>query len=179
LLGDFRKEHPGVDISVIQCEMPIDEVRGRRLDVGIVATTPDYWVRPVLGLSLFHLFTDAYAVALPMDHAYAARDTIALTELTNERWITTRSDEDPSHILLLRSVRADVRISARTDDYTVTGSWVAAGLGIALVPQLAVPRLGKDVALVAPTEPVARDVSAIVLADGSSATATAFVRHLR
>ncbi|MDO8210245.1 LysR family transcriptional regulator [Conexibacter sp. CPCC 206217] len=186
ILRAFRNEHPGVGISLEQCDIPsaaVDDVRERRLDVAVVYTTPEYWVRPVPGLSVVRLFSDPFVLLLPAGHPCADRDAVEISELAGEGWITASSDEHPCHRLLMRAgqrVGFEPRIAGRTDDYTVTGDWVAAELGIALIPQLAVPRLRGDLALVPlQGEPVARDVSAIVLGDGSSVAATAFMRHLR
>jgi DNA-binding transcriptional LysR family regulator len=182
ILRMFRKEHPGVEVQVIQDHVSIDEVRAGRLDVGIVSTTPDYWVRPIPGVSLTRLFTDPLLLAVPAHHAFASRSSVSLSELASERWITTRAERDPMHALLVRAARDagfELRISAQAHDHTVRAKWIGAGLGIGLVPGLAAAGVDPDIMLIELAEPLAREVSAVTLADGRSVTAMAFMRLLR
>jgi DNA-binding transcriptional LysR family regulator len=85
------------------------------------------------------------------------------------------------HVLLMEAARAagfEPRMSGRAHDHTVRASWIGAGIGIGLVPQLVTPSLGTDLAIVELSDPIAREVSAVTLADGRSITATAFLRLL-
>ena len=182
VLRGFRKEHPGVEVQLIQDHVSIDEVRAGGLDVGIVSTTPDYWVRPIPGVSLTRLFTDPLLLAVSVEHHLASRKSVSLAELASERWITTRSERDPMNALLARAARDagfELRISAQAHDHTVRAKWIGAGLGIGLVPRLAAPGVEADVVLIELAEGLAREVSAVTLADGRSVTATAFMRILR
>ncbi|MGX6448164.1 LysR family transcriptional regulator, partial [Patulibacter sp. S7RM1-6] len=185
-LRDFHREHPGVRLSVLEIEDPtgiIEHVRARRLDVGVVFTTPDHWVRPVPGLAIQHLFDDPFLLAVPADHPFAERTAVALRELAAERWVTARGESDPCAALLHRACRAadfEPDVAFRIDDYAMVGSCVAAGLGVGIVPRLAVPRLPDGVVTVEIAGDVlVREVHAVALGDGSSVPATAFVRRLR
>jgi DNA-binding transcriptional LysR family regulator len=182
VLRRFRDAHPGVEVTIVQDHVSVDEVRAGRLDVGIVSTTPDYWTRPLPGVSLTRLFTDPLILGVPADHPYAGRQSVAMTQLASERWITTRSERDPMHILLVRAAREagfELRVAAQAHDHTVRAKWIGAGIGIGLIPRLASPEIGSDIALVELSEPIAREVSAVTLADGRSVTAMAFMRLLR
>lgn len=173
------------DLTVRDAQGDLLEIEPLDLGLGTPATaglaTPGYWVSPIPGLSLVRLFRDPFLPALPVDHPYASRSTSSVGELSGERWVTTRSERDPSHALLLRAAAESgfqPRISVHADDYTVAGSLIAAGIGIGLVPQLAISRLASGVQILKLNETIARDVSAVVQSDGSSVTATVFMRHL-
>lgn len=186
LLAEFREEHPGVRITVQENEAPeetLADVRSRRTDVGFLFTTPDYWVRPLPGIALHRLFADPFLVALPLGHPMSGQATVPLSELATERWVTARAGDDPCAVLLDRACAAagfEPDVAVRVDDYGVVGSCVRAGLGIALVPRLAVPQLREGLAVLElADEPIRRDVHAVLLGDGSSITATTFMRRVR
>jgi DNA-binding transcriptional LysR family regulator len=186
LIVKFREAHPGIRVLLQECQGPataVEDVRTRRVDIGVVYTTPDHWLRPVPGLAIAKLFSDPLHVVVPATHAFADQQTIALKDLAGESWIAGRTDDDPCNVLLHRAAHAvgfEPEIAVRVDDFATMGGCVSAGLGVALVPQLAVPRLPKDVKVAELAGgALARDVSAVVSGDGSSLPAAAFMKDLR
>jgi DNA-binding transcriptional LysR family regulator len=186
LIVSFREAHPGIRVLLQECQIPADaveDVRTRRVDLAVVNTTPDHWLRPVPGLAIAKLFSDPLHVVVPATHPFADQQTIALSDLAGESWITGRNEDDPCNVLLHRAAQAvgfEPEIAVRVDDFATMGGCVSAGLGVALVPQLAVPRLPKDVKVAELAGgSLARDVSAIVSGDGSSLPAAAFMKELR
>ena len=91
-----------------------------------------------------HLLDDPYVVVVPVDHPLAEREDIALGELAHERWV----DNDFSRgfcrqVILDACTEAgftpDFRIE--THDYPTAVSFVAAGVGVTVLPTLGAARL--------------------------------------
>jgi DNA-binding transcriptional LysR family regulator len=77
-------------------------------------------------------------------HRLAARADASLVEVADERWICTRSDTAGSKSLerLCATAGFVPRVTLRSNDYGVVCSLVRRGLGVAVVPKLAVANDG-------------------------------------
>lgn len=182
LLGKFARRHPAVRLQVSEHNEPsasILRVRRGEADVAFVFTVPD-WVQNLPELRIRHLFRDPLLVALPTSHPLASRPQVNLADLAGERWITQNSDNDPHHVILLQvcSIAGFTPACAiRSDDYSTIATYVASGLGVALIPRLVAANMpgGVRCATIAlPT--VFRDIQLIYPAADASAAATAFLR---
>jgi DNA-binding transcriptional LysR family regulator len=116
------------------------------LDVAIVSDYPAGVIQTD-GAVLDHLFDDPIVVALSTQHPLAHTSRLTLRDLAGEAWI----EADPSETTVLRAVaqRAgfEARITHRLRDWNGKLGFVAAGLGVAIVPGLAVTGMRSDVAL--------------------------------
>jgi DNA-binding transcriptional LysR family regulator len=86
------------------------------------------------------LFDDPFRVVLPADHPHASRSSIPLSLLADDGWVLANTPGDPGDLALAAaaaSVGFHPRSVLRTDDYDVSFGFVAAGVGIALVPEMA------------------------------------------
>ena len=88
----------------------------------------------------FELFDDPLHLALPADHPLAApRAAPRLEDLREESWVQT-SAASPCARHVVRSCHAagfEPRVSFESDDYQTVQGLVAAGVGVGLIPQLA------------------------------------------
>ncbi|MQY03976.1 LysR family transcriptional regulator [Actinomadura macrotermitis] len=129
----------------------LNAVAKGRLDVAVVAP-PD---RLPDGVAAIHLLDDPLLVAVAPGHPLAAAAAVAPGELAGERWIA--GSADPGSTLLGAwtgsSWRPEVAFVAR--DWTAKLGLVAAGLGVTVVPGLAVPMLPPAVAAVRIDHPAA------------------------
>jgi DNA-binding transcriptional LysR family regulator len=182
LLARFRASHPAVRLLVTEHNEPsasILRVRRGEVDVAFVFTVPD-WAQRVPELRIRHLFHDPLLAALPESHPLARLPEVPLAELAREQWITQNSDNDPHHVILLKACSAAGFAPActiRSDDYATIATYVASGLGIALVPGLATAHMPAGVRCVPVTRPpLFRDVRVIYPAGDASAAASAFIR---
>ncbi|SFO70155.1 LysR substrate binding domain-containing protein [Saccharopolyspora antimicrobica] len=82
------------------------------------------------------LGTEQLRVVLPADSPHRAA-VVELAELHDERWIGGCESCTANLVDVCRSAGFDPDIHHGTDDYVVTQALVAAGLGVALLPQLA------------------------------------------
>src|SRR5439155_14755079 len=86
------------------------------------------------------LLDDEYRVLLPDDHALARRRIVDLPALATTDWIVTTGPADyvrDATITACRKAGFTPRLVAEGDEFAVTQGYVAAGLGAALVPVLA------------------------------------------
>lgn len=135
--------------------------RGR---LGLAVVTPP--VQVPAGVSLTTLVDDPLLVALPRDHRLAGRGRVPPEELRDERWVAASTD--PRSTLLGAwadgAWEPDVSLVAR--DWMAKVGLVAAGLGVTVVPGIAVPALPPTVAVVGIDHPRAvRPVAVAVPAD--------------
>jgi DNA-binding transcriptional LysR family regulator len=173
----FRAQHPEVELTLAEGE---PEEMAPRLSAGefdIALLFEFAGTSPSLGaeLSRLELFEDPMFLALPADHPLARRRTLRLENLRAEAWIQT-SASSPCARHVVRSCHAagfEPIVSFESDDYQTVQGLVAAGVGVALIPKLALSGARDDIAIraLSPSSPV-RDVVAAT-PDGTRLTAAA------
>jgi DNA-binding transcriptional LysR family regulator len=159
----LTREFPGVRLDLALREWLPDDPADRS-DVEIAVERPDFAAGP--GFSAHHLLDDPYVVVLSEDHQLADRDEIELAELANERWV----DNDFARGWCRRNLveactaagfRPPFHVEAH--DYPTALAFVAAGIGITVLPELGaihVPAGTRAVPIVRPV-PV-RSILAVV-----------------
>jgi DNA-binding transcriptional LysR family regulator len=147
-IARFRDLHPGVALELEEAD-PDDCARRLRegeLDLALVYEFADD--RPLPDdLRLTPLLEDRLHVALPPHHRLAGRRRIRLSELAEETWIQGVR-HGPTLATLPAACRAagfEPRIGFQTDDPTAWQGLVAAGVGAAVIPQLALPTARADI----------------------------------
>jgi DNA-binding transcriptional LysR family regulator len=182
-LAAFRAAHPGVTLSLVEGLTPalLERLSDGEADVVVSSAPPD---RPLDSnrFELDHLLDERLLVALPVGHRLARRRVLRLDELADESFIAGSAAAE--HTLLRATLRPDFRprIDIVAAEWTGKLGCVAAGLGVALVPALAVRARPADIALVAlhPDDASVRQVFATTIAGRSRPPAvTAFLAHLR
>lgn len=133
----LREELPGIDFT-FRGEMLVpdlaDALRAGDIDLALL--------RPPLddtGLSVRHLRRERLLVALPDGHRLAARERIRLVDLREEEFIVhsggNRSVMYDLVITLCRGVGFDPQVRHEVAETSTLVTFVAAGLGVALVPE--------------------------------------------
>jgi DNA-binding transcriptional LysR family regulator len=137
-LARFRAEHPGVqvDLKLIDPHDPLPEVEQGRADLAIV-------VRPrerVRGdVHLVHLADDPYRAVLPRAHRLAAQRVIDLADLADEPWVGSEGTANPCLEIVLDACAAagfTPNVVVESEDYATAQGFVAAGLGVSLIPRM-------------------------------------------
>ncbi|GAA2226574.1 LysR family transcriptional regulator [Herbiconiux moechotypicola] len=145
LLGAMAAEHPGVRFSYLEGEPPeaVSGVRDGLLDVAIAFRHPadrnDPFEASAEGLAVHPLLRDAVLLLAPTAHpALATGGPVDLRRLRTDKWIAG-CPRCRGH-LLDSCARAGFApaIAFETDNAVAVKSMVAAGLGVALLPELAV-----------------------------------------
>jgi DNA-binding transcriptional LysR family regulator len=130
---------------------------------------------PEVELERVHLFDEPLELLLPSGHRFAGRRSLRLDQLRDEAWIGGLPAGSYQRILLhvCQEAGFEPRVAYRTDDYRAIQAFVAAGLGVALLPRLALAPMPAGIARVAvrPQPPVRR-VSAARLAKSFRSPAT-------
>lgn len=142
----------------------IDRVSGGELDLAVVTDMPP-GLPEITDVMTRHLFDDPMGVVMPADHALAHRRGVGICDLADEYWI----EDNPGSEALLRQLAARhgsvLRVERSTFDLMTKIALVAAGHGIALVPQSLAPALRPDVRLLAISDPPERGVYVITRPD--------------
>ena len=156
LFGEFHRLHPLVDLQLQASPSGstgfADDVRRGRVDVAFMGL-PE---RDLVGLAVLPLVSTTFVVVLPRGHALAARDSLTLLDLVEERFIDT--PEGFGNRVVIDRAFADAGItrtvSTQIADLTQLPRFVAAELGLAVVPAatlvlaentVAVPIVGPEV----------------------------------
>jgi DNA-binding transcriptional LysR family regulator len=147
----FRQRHPAVELSIAMAD-PIDSLprlRGGELDM---ALSHDPMCNPgdvlLPGIELVPLFDDPMYVAMPAGHPLADAPSLTLADLASEPWMLATTATCPDSRLFLRACHAagfEPQIAFQNDDYPAILGFVAAGVGVALIPDMAARRLREDV----------------------------------
>ncbi|HET9140247.1 LysR family transcriptional regulator [Actinophytocola sp.] len=159
-LATLRREHPGVqvDLKLTDPEDPLPEVRQGRADVAIVVVPPG--TDPASdGIRLVHLLDDPYRVVLPRGHRLQRKRVIDLADLAEEPWVGNEWPIGPCVRLVLDGCAAagfTPSFVVESEDYATAQGFVAAGLGVSLIPRLGLgsPHPGVVVRRVTRPEPV-------------------------
>ncbi len=141
-LATFQKRYPEVTLTVVDDHLQrlLPRLADAELDLAIVfdnSASPDV---ESTQLDRVPLFDDPYRVALPAGHRLARNGRpVDLAALKNEAWIG--GGPGSAWFRIVRSACADAgfepSVTLRTDDYVAGQSFVAAGMGIAVMPGLA------------------------------------------
>jgi DNA-binding transcriptional LysR family regulator len=150
ILRDFTAAFPGVDVSIL--ELPaaetLDVLRHDQICLGTVLLYPHLDLGEI-GLEVIR--TESLVVAVPVADPMAALPEVGLAEVAQRPFIAALPGTALRHWLDLALARADVdaRVVIETNELAAVVAYVAAGLGVAVVPRSAVTRLAGTVAFVA------------------------------
>jgi DNA-binding transcriptional LysR family regulator len=143
-LVQLREEAPGVEVAFTEAEPPqsILSLREGRSDVVLAFDYPSSTepTEPHLtGLHRRRLLSDPCVLAVADDDPRAERRQLHLRDLVGERWITG-CPRCRGHLMASCAAAGFTpHIVFETDDYVATLAFVAAGLGVALLPGLVSP----------------------------------------
>ncbi|MFH9551166.1 LysR family transcriptional regulator [Streptomyces sp. NPDC051445] len=134
----LRAAHPGVRIDLkltVDSVDPVAEVREGRADLALLVWGEG---RQQSGVRLTHLLDDPYLAVLPRGHRLAGRRSVRLAELAEEAFV---GSEWPGPCLdaqldACAAVGFRPRFAVQSEDYVTAQGFVAAGLGVSLVPRL-------------------------------------------
>jgi DNA-binding transcriptional LysR family regulator len=158
----LRRTHPTVTVTIVDDHMQglLAQLADGRIDLALVYD--DEAVPLTLGPDArrVHLLDDAFRVLLPRGHPATRTPDLALHQLAGEPWVGGSVDSAWFR-MTRRACRAagfDPSVALASDDYMAVQAFVAAGLGVALVPGLAAshPLSGVEVRTVRAGAPIRR-----------------------
>lgn len=135
-------------VAALTTEFPNLRVDLRLLELAGESPSPDVEIfvedsasSPVRGYDVYSLLDDPYLAVLPADHRLAERQAISLRELANEPWIDNDFSRGACRQVVVdacASVGFSPGFNVETHDYPTAISFVAAGVGITVLPQLGI-----------------------------------------
>lgn len=135
LVSSFRADHPGVRFVLRQVR---DELASAVPDdplVDLEITT----LRPETdGIAWRRLLDEPLRLAVPADHSLAGRERVGLAEVSDDAFVALT----PTFLLrrtvdgLCRAAGFEPEVAFETEDLATVRAFVAAGLGVAVVPAL-------------------------------------------
>ena len=164
-IGTLR-DSGGPDVTILSRITPElgPMVVGRELDAAVVTDAPPGLPRDP-ELRATHLGDDEVVVIAGPGHALAGPDRVDLEALAGETWIEDNAGSEVMLRQLAARARFEPRISTMADDLLAKTGMVAAGLGVALVPDLLVPSLRADLAVLRLKRPTYRGIYLISRTD--------------
>ncbi len=163
-IATFRAAYPVVELTLAEGE---PEEIAPRLSAGEfdLALLFEFEEPDTLdGLERVELLADPMYLALPGTHPLARKSGLRLADLRGEAWIQT-SRESPCARHVVRCCHAagfEPNVSFESDDYQTVQGLVAAGVGVALIPELALSGVREDIAIraLAPSPPLRQVIAA-------------------
>lgn len=189
-IASFRRRHPNVQLSLAEGEpdQVAPRLRDGEFDLALLFAFPGIedpvsgYLAHGGGLAVTSLLEDAMHVALPVDHELSRKPALTLWDLRDEDWVQTAA-ASPCARHVVRSCRAagfEPHVTFESDDYEMIQGLVAAGVGVALIPHLALTRVhhGIVVRSLEPASPVRSVVAATGDGPGIAPSAGAMLEIL-
>ncbi len=174
-LALFRRDYPAIEITLretVPAKAVAEAVAHGRADIGIV-----HLPYGMEGLEERELFREELALVVPTSHPLAGSAEVALASLADEDFIWVPEGSTPAHPLYAACLAAGFvpRIACISGSAQGMQELVAAGLGIALLPRLAIhPPSGAAVVELSAPRPT-RTLVAVWRKDRLSQVASAFL----
>jgi DNA-binding transcriptional LysR family regulator len=154
----FRKRYPAVELEIAMFDPgdSIPRLRAGEFDLVLSHDSPGDPVSELATapagaeLEIVKLFDDPMYVAMPIGHPLARAPSLALGDFAQDPWMLALSATCPDARLFLRSCHAagfEPRIAFQNDDYSAILGFVAAGVGVALIPDMVTRGVRDDVVI--------------------------------
>ncbi|KAA8882130.1 LysR family transcriptional regulator [Nocardia colli] len=135
VVSELGLRHPDVRVA-LRLGKGLSENESADAEIMVIDDT----VRVPAGLRVLPLLDDPFVAVLPPAHPLAAQEVIELGELRSERWIDNEWPSTLCRETMLKACGAagfspDFAVEAH--DYAAAVGFVAAGLGVTLIPRLA------------------------------------------
>jgi DNA-binding transcriptional LysR family regulator len=150
----FRERYPAVELGIVMAD-PKDSMpalRAGEIDIalshdGAALTTAVLGDDPA-AFEFVHLFDDPMYVAMPAGHPLADNAPLQLRDFAQEPWMLATTNTCPDSRLFLRACHEagfEPQIAFQNDDYPAILGFVAAGVGVALIPDMVARGVREDV----------------------------------
>lgn len=137
--AEFLKKYPDAKLRIIERTTTtlVDGLRDLSIDIAILALPLRH-----KDLKLFPIHTEPIFVVLPRKHPRAGTESLPLRNLRGESFVMLRDGHCFRDLSLATCTHARIspKIAFETDQFSSVLAMVAAGIGISLVPEMAVDR---------------------------------------
>jgi DNA-binding transcriptional LysR family regulator len=161
-VAGFRASHPGVELSLAEGEPEdiVPRLHAGEFDLALAFEFTGVGALPHPGLERVELLEDQMYLAVPSDHPLAVGAAVALGALAGEAWVQTSAQSACAREVVRACHVAgfEPNVAFESDDYATVQGLVAAGVGVALIPELALTNVRADVAIreLSPQSPARR-----------------------
>ena len=184
-VATFRQRHPEVTLTLAEDEPEAvaPRLQTGEIDLALLFEFPGASELARGGLNFVGLLEDPLDVVLPADHPLAARTPLTLEDLREEEWVQTSARSPCSRHVVRSCLEAgfEPRVSFETDDYETVQGLVAAGVGVALIPRLALTRVRPGIVVreLTPASPWRRVIAATPAGAAAAPAARTMLQVLR
>jgi DNA-binding transcriptional LysR family regulator len=184
-IANFRGRHPAVELRMIEAEPEesLPQLRSGELEIALTYTPSLLNNEGLAGFDVEDLLEDPFYVVLPKGHPLAGRPKVRLKDLASEPWING-TGACPCSFQVARACNNagfDPHVAFESDDFATVQGLVAAGVGVALIPDLGFATVRDDIEIceIAPSDAMARRVQAATLPGYRSPATEAMLEVLR
>lgn len=185
-IARFRARYPAVELSMTMAnpDHSLPLLRAGELDLALShdSSPPRQGSDSSGGIELIHLFDDPMYVVMPSGHPLADAESLDLACFATEPWMLATTATCPDSRLFLQACHAagfEPQIAFQNDDYPAILGFVAAGVGVALIPDMVARGIRDDVVVRAlDPPPPARPILAAVSGGYRSPAAAAMLSVL-
>jgi DNA-binding transcriptional LysR family regulator len=183
-IATFRERHPDISLSLAEGEPEeiAPRLRVGEFDLALLFEFAGVRDRPAAGLHAASLLEDPMHVALPADHPLAAKPALRLSDLRDQQWVQTSAASPCARHVVRSCLTAgfEPHVAFESDDYETVQGLVASGVGVALIPRLALTRFRAGIVVrdLSPRSPVRTVVAATAGGASAAPSARAMLRVL-
>lgn len=147
-LAAFGSSYPKVALSLVEGLTPalLERLAGGDADIAVVSSAPTA-VIDTTRFELRHLLDERLLVAVARTHRLARRRSVRLAELADDAFIAGSATAENTLLRASLPSGFQPRIDIVAAEWTGKLGCVAAGLGVALIPALAIRSAPADIAL--------------------------------
>jgi DNA-binding transcriptional LysR family regulator len=184
-IANFRARHPAVELSLSEAEPEesLPRLRAGELEIALSYTPSLFSDESLAGFDTHDLLDDPFYLVLPAGHPLASKARLRLRDVASEPWITG-TDACPCTGQVERACTAagfEPHVAFESDDFATVQGLVAAGVGVALIPDLGFATARDDIIIreLAPSDAMTRTVQAATLPGYRSPATEAMLTVLR
>jgi len=165
-IATFSAAYPDVELTLAEGEPEqiVPRLRAGELDLALLFEFEGESELPA-DMTRAGLLDDPMYLALPREHPLAGRPELRLEDLREEAWVqTSRASSCARHVVRCAHASGfEPRVAFESDDYQTIQGLVAAGVGVALIPELALSVVREDVLIrsLSPAPPVREVIAAV------------------
>lgn len=148
---ELRARRPDAEVALqVMDDAPaVEALLAGRVDVATIVQSPLSPPVPRSGVDYLPICDDEMRVAVASDHPLATRASVTLEELHEEPWLITEvagTCADSNVVLhAFREAGYEPKVSFASEDYQALQGMAASGIGVAMIPTLALVSSRSDV----------------------------------
>ncbi|VFS58446.1 LysR family transcriptional regulator [Leminorella grimontii] len=152
----FETHHPKIKVTLYEANSVeiMSALQRQEIDAGFVHF-------PVSGMSSTLVYKDRFTVVVPDSHPFAERSAVSVEELSKEPLIVSKGRYELSIMTLFKERNVIPNVQYEFNHPSTALSFIRQGLGIALLPGLALNSLAADMRAIALEPAFYRDITLV------------------